>query len=84
MFGIIGWLLFGLLVGVVAKILVPGRDPGGAVLTVILGMVGALVGGGMGRFFGFYGPNEPAGFIMAVSGAVILLFGYRFIAGKTA
>ena len=80
---IIIWIIFGLVVGVVAKFLMPGRDPGGFVVTGALGIVGALVGGWIGRTMGFYQPGEPAGFIVAVVGAVIVLFVYRMIAGRT-
>lgn len=60
----------------------PGHDPGGFILTTVLGIVGALVGGWLGRTLGFYGPGEPAGFILAVVGAVIVLFAYRVTAGR--
>jgi uncharacterized membrane protein YeaQ/YmgE (transglycosylase-associated protein family) len=79
---LIGWVLFGLLVGIVARLLVPGPDPGGFVVSIGLGIVGALLGGFIGRALGLYGPNEAAGFIMAVVGAVILLMLYRMIAGR--
>src|SRR4029434_9350255 len=75
---IIGWIVFGLVVGVVAKFLMPGRDPGGFVITAILGIVGALVGGFVGRLIGWYGEGDPVGFIMAVVGSIILLAIYRF------
>ena len=61
---IIGWILFGLIVGVVAKLLMPGRDPGGMIVTILLGIGGALVGGFLGRVLGWYGEGEPVGFIM--------------------
>ncbi len=77
--GIIGWIVFGLLVGVVAKFLMPGRDPGGVFITVLLGVVGAMVGGFVGRAVGWYGPNDPVGFVMAVLGAIVLLVAYRLI-----
>ena len=80
--GIIAWIIFGLIVGVVAKFLMPGRDPGGFVITIVLGMVGAMVGGFLGRAVGWYGPNDPAGFVMAVVGAMLLLIGYRLIARR--
>ena len=60
---IIGWIVFGLVVGLVAKFLMPGRDPGGFVITAILGIVGALVGGFVGRLIGLYGEGDPVGFI---------------------
>jgi uncharacterized membrane protein YeaQ/YmgE (transglycosylase-associated protein family) len=81
---IIGWILFGLVVGIVAKFLMPGRDPGGFVITTILGIVGALVGGFLGRAVGWYGPSDPIGFVMAVIGAIVLLALYRFTMRRTA
>jgi uncharacterized membrane protein YeaQ/YmgE (transglycosylase-associated protein family) len=80
--GIIAWIVFGLIVGVVAKFLMPGRDPGGFVVTILLGIVGAMVAGFLGRAVGWYGPNDPAGFVMAVEGAMLLLIGYRLIAHR--
>ena len=78
--GIIGWIVFGLIVGIVAKFLMPGRDPGGFIVTIVLGIVGALLGGFLGRAVGWYGPNDPVGFFMALLGAIVLLVLYRFIA----
>ncbi len=77
MFGIIGWIVFGLIVGVLAKFLMPGRDPGGIIVTALIGIVGAMIGGFLGRALGLYGPEDPAGLIMSVIGAVVLLVGYR-------
>lgn len=77
MFGLIGWILFGLIVGIVAKLLMPGRDPGGFIITILLGIAGALLGGFVGRALGFYSPGEPAGFLMAVLGSILLLLLYR-------
>ena len=77
MIGILGWIVFGLVVGVLAKLLMPGRDPGGIIVTMVLGIAGALVGGFVGRLLGWYEPGEPAGFVMALLGAVLLLFIYR-------
>jgi len=82
MFGILGWILFGLVVGAVAKLLMPGNDPGGIIVTMLLGIVGAVVGGWIGRALGFYGPNDPAGFLMSLVGAVALLAAYRAMAGR--
>ncbi|HEV8397190.1 MAG TPA: GlsB/YeaQ/YmgE family stress response membrane protein [Vicinamibacterales bacterium] len=77
MFGVLGWILFGLVVGIIAKLLMPGRDPGGFIITALLGMAGAVIGGFIGRAVGLYGPGEPAGFLMSTLGAVVLLFIYH-------
>ena len=82
--GVIGWIIFGLIVGIVAKFLMPGRDPGGFVITAILGIVGALLGGYLGRAMGWYQEGEPAGFIVAVIGAIIVLLLYRLLVGRRA
>ena len=79
MFGILGWIIFGLVVGVIAKLLMPGRDPGGMVVTMLLGIVGAVLGGWIGRAAGMYAPGEPAGFVMATLGAIVLLVIYRAV-----
>jgi len=82
MFHILGWILFGLIVGVIAKLLMPGRDPGGFLVTILLGIAGALLGGFIGRALGLYGPGQPAGFLMSLLGAVALLFLYRMMARR--
>jgi uncharacterized membrane protein YeaQ/YmgE (transglycosylase-associated protein family) len=74
---IIGWIVFGLIVGVVAKLVMPGRDPGGFVVTAVIGIVGALVGGFLGRLLGLYQEGDPVGFFMAVLGSILLLWIYR-------
>lgn len=79
MFGFLGFIIFGLIVGVIAKFLMPGRDPGGFIVTALLGMIGASLGAWIGRVVGLYQPGQPAGLIMAVIGAVILLALYRAI-----
>jgi uncharacterized membrane protein YeaQ/YmgE (transglycosylase-associated protein family) len=84
MFGLIGFIIFGLIVGVIAKLLMPGRDPGGFIVTILLGMIGAGVGGWLGRAMGLYGPDQPAGMVMAIVGAMVLLFAYRFFLGQSA
>jgi len=81
---ILGWIVFGLVVGVVAKFLMPGRDPGGFVITILLGIVGALLGGYIGQALGWYGPGDAVGFLMAVVGAIILLAIYRMFAARSA
>jgi uncharacterized membrane protein YeaQ/YmgE (transglycosylase-associated protein family) len=78
--GVIGWILFGLIVGIIAKLVMPGRDPGGIIVTMLIGIVGAMIGGFIGRLMGFYGPNEAAGLFMSIVGAVVLLFIYRKLA----
>ncbi|HEX6175562.1 MAG TPA: GlsB/YeaQ/YmgE family stress response membrane protein [Candidatus Binatia bacterium] len=82
MLGWIGWIIFGVSVGIVGKFLMPGRDPGGFLVTILLGIAGALLGGFVGRALGFYQEGEPAGFIMAVIGAIILLAIYRAVIGR--
>ena len=82
MLGWFGWSIFGLIVGIVGKFLMPGRDPGGFIVTILLGIAGALLGGFVGRALGFYQEGEPAGFIMAVIGAIILLAIYRAVIGR--
>ena len=80
--GILGWIVFGLIVGAIAKLLMPGRDPGGIIVTMVLGIVGALLGGFIGRAMGLYTDGEPAGFIMALLGAILVLFIYRVSIGR--
>jgi uncharacterized membrane protein YeaQ/YmgE (transglycosylase-associated protein family) len=76
------WIVFGLIVGIVAKFLMPGRDPGGVIVTIVIGIVGGLLGGWIGRAMGIYREGEPVGFIMAVIGAIILLLIYRLVIGN--
>ena len=77
--GILSWILFGLVVGVIAKLLMPGRDPGGFIVTILLGIAGALVGGFLGQAMGLYGENQSAGWIVSILGAIILLALYRMV-----
>lgn len=84
MFGILGWIVFGLIVGAIAKLVMPGRDPGGIMVTMLLGIVGAVAGGYIGRALGWYGPEDGAGFLMSLFGAIILLFVYRLAIGGRA
>jgi uncharacterized membrane protein YeaQ/YmgE (transglycosylase-associated protein family) len=76
---ILSWILFGLVIGIIAKLLMPGRDPGGFIVTILLGIAGALLGGFLGRAMGFYGPNEAAGWIVSILGAIVLLALYRMM-----
>jgi uncharacterized membrane protein YeaQ/YmgE (transglycosylase-associated protein family) len=82
MFGVLSWILFGLIVGVLAKLIMPGRDPGGFLVTIAIGIVGALIGGVMGRAMGLYGPQQNAGWLMSIVGAILLLWIYRVIVGR--
>jgi uncharacterized membrane protein YeaQ/YmgE (transglycosylase-associated protein family) len=82
--GIIGWIVFGLIVGAIAKLVMPGRDPGGIFVTMMLGMVGAMLGGLLGRALGLYGPDDAAGLLMSTLGAIVLLFVYRMVIGRRA
>jgi uncharacterized membrane protein YeaQ/YmgE (transglycosylase-associated protein family) len=80
---ILGWIVFGLIVGAVAKLVMPGRDGGGIIVTMLLGIVGAMVGGFVGRAMNLYGPNDAAGFFMATLGAVVVLFLWRMVSGRS-
>jgi uncharacterized membrane protein YeaQ/YmgE (transglycosylase-associated protein family) len=81
---VLGWIFFGLIVGVIAKLVMPGRDPGGIIVTMALGIAGALFGGFLGRALGWYGPNDNAGFLMSLLGAVVLLGLYRLFVRRPA
>jgi len=79
--GILSWIIMGLIVGVVAKFIMPGKDPGGVFITILLGIAGAFVGGFVGSFLGL---GSVTGFnigsiVLAIGGAILLLIGYRFI-----
>ncbi len=80
--GIILTILIGFIVGIVAKFLMPGRDPGGFIVTVLIGVVGSVIASYLGRALGLYQVGESAGFIAAVLGAIILLFIYRLVTGR--
>ena len=70
-------LIIGLVVGAIAKLLMPGKDPGGIIVTMLIGIAGALIAGFLGRALGWYAEGEPAGFIASVIGAILLLIIYR-------
>jgi uncharacterized membrane protein YeaQ/YmgE (transglycosylase-associated protein family) len=80
----LGWIIFGLVVGALAKLVMPGRDPGGFIITILLGIAGAVLGGFLGRALGFYGPQESASFFMAFLGSLLLLWLYRRFGTHTA
>jgi uncharacterized membrane protein YeaQ/YmgE (transglycosylase-associated protein family) len=76
------FLIFGLVVGALARLIVPGREPGGWVVSLVLGVLGAFAGGLLGRVLGMYREGEPAGFIMSLVGAIVLVVAYHAIAGR--
>ncbi len=80
---IVIWMVFGLFVGLVAKIVMPGRDPGGLIVTILLGIAGAVLGGFLGRALGLYREGDAVGFMVAVLGALVLLVCYRVVGGRT-
>lgn len=77
-------IIVGLIVGAVAKFLMPGKDPGGWIITCVLGVAGAAVANYIGSSAGYYGPSEPTGFIASVLGAMLLLFLYRLFLTRKA
>lgn len=81
--GIIGTILIGLFAGIIAKLLMPGRDPGGFIITILLGIAGSFVATWLGQAVGWYEAGEGAGFIGAVVGAVIILLAYRMVAKRS-
>ena len=78
-YGILGWIVIGLLAGAIAKLLMPGKDPGGCIITILLGIAGALLAGFIGKSIGWYEPGEAAGFLAAIVGAFIILLIYRLV-----
>ena len=84
MFSFLWMCLIGLIAGAVAKLIMPGKDPGGFVITMLLGIAGSLLAGYLGRLLGFYQEGQPAGFIMSVVGAIVLLGIYRLVKSKGA
>ncbi len=80
--GIISTIIIGLLVGAIAKLLMPGRDPGGWIITILLGIAGSFVAGFLGRSLGWYQDGAPAGFLASVVGAVLILVVYRLVSGR--
>ena len=82
MFSLLWTLFIGLIIGAVAKLLMPGKDPGGWIVTILLGIAGSFVASYLGRLLGWYQEGQSAGFIMSVLGAILLLFLYRLFIGK--
>jgi uncharacterized membrane protein YeaQ/YmgE (transglycosylase-associated protein family) len=82
MFHILWVLIIGLVVGALAKLIMPGRDPGGIIVTILLGIAGAFLGGWIGRAIGIYQEGQGAGFLMSLIGAIVLLAIYRLVIGR--
>lgn len=82
MTSILWTLLIGLVIGIVAKLLMPGRDPGGCIITMLIGVAGSFLAGFLGQQLGWYRQGQPAGFILSVVGAMLLLLVYRLIFGR--
>ncbi len=80
--GWIAWIIIGAIAGAIAKAIMPGRDPGGCIVTILLGIGGALLAGWLGNMLGWYRQGQGAGFIAAIVGAIIILFIWRLIAGR--
>lgn len=84
MLSLLGTVIFGLIVGALAKLVMPGRDPGGILITMLLGVAGSVLGGFIGRLLGMYGPGDRAGFVMSTIGAIVILSAYRMITRRHA
>ncbi|MCL6679221.1 GlsB/YeaQ/YmgE family stress response membrane protein [Sphingomonas sp. RG327] len=78
------WIIIGGIAGGIAKLLMPGRDPGGCIVTILLGIAGAFLAGWLGKAVGWYGDNQGAGFIAAIVGAFVILAIYRLVLGRRA
>jgi len=80
---ILVWLVFGLFVGIIAKLVMPGRDPGGMIVTILIGIVGSFIGGGISYLlYGARDPYQPSGWILSIVGAIVLLVAYRMFARR--
>jgi uncharacterized membrane protein YeaQ/YmgE (transglycosylase-associated protein family) len=82
MLGLLWAAITGLIIGALAKLLMPGKDPGGLLITMVIGIAGSLVANLLGSALGLYGPGEAPGFIMSILGALLLLWGYRQFRSK--
>ena len=80
--GWLAWIIIGAIAGAIAKAIMPGRDPGGCIVTILLGIGGAVLAGWLGNMLGWYRQGEGAGFIAAIIGAILILFIWRLIAGR--
>lgn len=81
-YGWFAWIVIGLLAGAIAKIVTPGRDPGGCLMTIVIGIAGAVLAGFLGQQLGWYGAGEGAGFLAAILGAILILLIYRLFARR--
>lgn len=81
-YGILAWIIIGGIAGGIAKLLMPGKDPGGCIITILLGIAGAFIAGWLGQAVGWYEAGEGAGFVAAIIGAFIILAIYRLVAGR--
>lgn len=82
--GILSWILFGLVVGALAKLVMPGKDPGGIIVTMLIGIVGSMLGGFLGQAMGLYREGQAAGWLMSILGAIVLLAIYRMLFARRA
>lgn len=80
--GWLAWIFIGLIAGAIAKFLTPGRDPSGCLVTILIGIAGAVLAGFLGQAIGWYSPGEGAGFLAAIVGAILILFVYRLFARR--
>lgn len=80
--GFLGWIIIGIVAGVLGKFIMPGKDPGGFIVTILLGIAGALLAGFVGQAVGFYSVGEGAGWVGATVGAIIILAIYRVVKGR--
>jgi len=82
--GLLSWIIMGLIVGVIAKLVMPGKDPGGFIITILIGIAGALIATYLGHLIGWYQAGQSAGFIGAIIGSILILLIYRLIRRKQA
>jgi uncharacterized membrane protein YeaQ/YmgE (transglycosylase-associated protein family) len=81
-YGWLTWILIGLIAGAIAKAVMPGRDPGGCIVTILIGVAGAVLAGFLGQSLGWYEAGEGAGFLAAIVGAIVILFIYRLVSRR--
>lgn len=81
-YGFFGWIIVGAVAGVLAKLIMPGKDPGGCIVTILLGVAGALLAGFIGNSLGWYSQGQAGGFIAATLGAIVILFIYRLVSRR--